>query len=387
LVYLDNAATTQKPIRVIEAEKNFYEASNANIHRGIHTLAEEATALYEKARELTAEFLNATKEEIVFTKNCTESINLVAYSWAREFLGPGGTILLSIMEHHANWVPWHELSKQHGWRIEYIDIDEQGLFDLERYKLQIASYKPKLVAITHQSNVLGTINPIEEMIQIGHDGKARVLVDAAQSVSHIQLDVKKLDVDFLTFSSHKMFGPTGVGVLYAKKGLLHQMKPFVMGGDMIKSVSKEEIVWNDLPWKFEAGTPNIAGVVAFGEAVRFVRSIGLQVIDDHSKRLTEYARERLRQMEGLVVYGPENSEDARGVISFNIHGVHAHDIASMLDEDGIAIRSGAHCAHPLMKRIGVDSTARASFSIYNDKSDVDALVEGLKRVNRMFKMS
>lgn len=392
LIYLDNAATTQKPKAVIEAEKKFYEESNANIHRGIHTLAEESTALYEKTRELTAEFLNASKDEIVFTKNCTESINLVAYSWAHAFLKEGDAILLSIMEHHANWVPWHELARQYGWRIEYVDIKDDGTLNLEDLKQKVEKSvkslksKIKLVAVTHQSNVLGTINPIDEIIKIAHEHKAKVLVDAAQSVSHIPIDMKKLDVDFLAFSAHKMFGPTGVGVLYAKKELLHQMPPFLMGGDMIKSVSKEEILWNDSPWKFEAGTPNTAGVIAFGEALRFISSLTLSLIDEHVKKLTTYALQELGKIEKLILYGPKDSKVSRGIMSFNLAGVHAHDVASILDEEGIAIRSGAHCAHPLMKRLGVDSTARASFSIYNDKNDVDRLVEGIKKVKKIFRV-
>lgn len=342
--------------------------------------------MYEKTRELTAEFLNAPKEEIIFTKNCTESINLVAYSWAREFLKSGDTILLSIMEHHANWVPWHTLAKEYGWNIEYVDITDDGIFAVGDYrrKMEEGKGKIKLVTITHQSNVLGTINPLEDIIRIAHEHKARVLVDAAQSVSHIALDVQKLDIDFLAFSAHKMFGPTGVGVLFGKKLHLHQMRPFLMGGDMIKSVSKEEIIWNDLPWKFEAGTPNIAGVVAFGEALRFIQSVGLQTIDEHSKKLTAYALEALRGIDGLTIFGPKDPEVGRGVMSFNVDSVHAHDVASVLDEEGVAIRSGAHCAHPLMKRLGVDSTARASFSIYNDRNDIDALAEGLKRVKKVF---
>ncbi len=388
LVYLDNAATTQKPKAVIDELVKYYSETNANIHRGIHTVAEEATLAYEKTREMVAEWLGSEKEEIIFTKNATESINLVAYSWAREHVREGDSILLSIMEHHANHVPWRVLALERNVNIEYIDITEEGRLDMGDFKSKIQNPKSKirLVAITHQSNILGTINPIREITNIAHEYKAKVIVDAAQSITHLPISVRRYDPDFLVFSAHKMLGPLGVGVLYAKKEYLRAMKPFLTGGDVIRSVTREKIVWNDTPWKFEAGTPDIASVVVFAQALRYLSSVGIATIHAHQQKLTEYALKEFAKLKGVSLYGPRDAKDRGGILSFNVTGVHPHDVASILDEEGIAVRSGAHCAGPLMQRLGVDATVRASWYVYNDKSDIDALMKGIEKVKKVFKV-
>ncbi len=385
LVYLDSASTSQKPRVVLEALQHYYTTMNANIHRGIHTMAEEATLAYESVREHVARFINArTSSEIIFTRNTTEAINLVAYSWGEHNLNEGDEIVVSILEHHSNFVPWQQLCKRKKAVFRVMPVDENGLIQpntLEKY----ITKKTKLVAITQMSNVLGTIIPLEPIIKAAHQNGAIVLVDGAQSVPHMGVDVQKLDCDFLAFSGHKMFGPTGVGVLYGKKALLEAMPPFLFGGDMIKEVHVAETTWNDIPWKFEAGTPNIADVIAFGKALEYFNDIGIENISRHEQHLLAYAREKLAMLPGIIFYGPQNHGMSGGILSFNIPTVHAHDVAAILNEEGIAIRAGHHCAQPLMEALKVAATARLSFYVYNDEADIDRTFEALKKVYNIFK--
>jgi cysteine desulfurase/selenocysteine lyase len=377
VVYLDSAATSQKPQSVIDAMDNYYSYQNANIHRGIHTLAEEATAAYEGGRSQVAAFVNANSDrEIVFTRNATESINLVAYSWGRTNLNPGDLILLTEMEHHSNLVPWQQLSAEKDIRLEFIRVTESGLLDLE-----VAG--PKLVGFTQMSNVLGTINPVMEMTRLAHQAGALVLVDGAQSVPHFPIDVQELDIDFLAFSAHKMCGPTGIGALYGKESHLEAMPPFLGGGDMIRKVHLRSYVPNDLPHKFEAGTPAIAQAVGFGEAVRYLEEIGMDAIHHHEQALAAYALERLEEVPGVRVYGPPAAQKG-GVISFSFEGVHPHDVAQILDTVGVAVRAGHHCAMPLHEKLGLPATTRASFYIYTSELEIDKLVEGLYKVKEIF---
>ena len=383
VVYLDSTATSQKPDAVIEAMDAFYRQSNANIHRGIHTLAEEATALYEEARGKIAKFINApSAKQIIYTRNATESINLVAYTWARANLKPGDIVVLTEMEHHSNLVPWHILKEERGIRLEFIPVTENGLLDLDAYR-SLLDQSPKLVAFTHMSNVLGTINPATEIIRLAHEFGAVTLVDGAQSVPHFAVDVQALDVDFLAFSAHKMVGPTGIGALYGKKKLLEEMPPFLGGGDMIKTVHLREFVPNSLPHKFEAGTPAIAEAVGFGAAVDYLTSIGMDAIAAHEHEITEYALERLEEVPGVKVFGP-GAQDKGGVASFTFDGVHPHDVAQILDQDGVAVRAGHHCAQPLHEKFGITATSRASFYLYNTKEEVDKLIEGIYKVKEIF---
>jgi len=384
LVYLDNAATTQKPRAVIDALVNFYEKHNANIHRGIHTLAEEATALYEGAREKTAAFLGLPDASgVVFTRNATEAINLVRYAWARDALKAGDEIVLTVMEHHSNFVPWIHLAKENGVVLRHVQLKPDGTLDLDHYR-SLLSPKTKLVTVAQVSNVLGTINPVREIADAAHAAGALVLVDGAQSVPHMPVRFADLGCDFLAFSAHKMLGPTGVGVLTARKELLESMEPFNTGGSMIREVRPDAATWNEVPWKFEGGTPNIADVVAFGAALDYLTRIGMAEIRAHEMALTGYALDRMRELPGLTVYGPPDPAARGGVISFNFGTVHPHDLAQVLDRDGIAVRAGHHCAQPLMRALGVFSTARASFYIHNDRDDVDALVEGLRKARDFF---
>jgi len=384
LVYLDNAATTQKPRQVLDALVNYYSRSNANIHRGIHALAEEATAAYEAARDRTARFLNAPSSRgIVFTRNATEAINLVANAWGRTRLAPGDEILLTEMEHHSNLVPWQLLAKATGARLQFIGITDDGHLKLEEYERKLTA-RTKLVGVTHMSNVLGTINPLERIIQQAHRHGAVVVVDAAQSAPQLRVDVQSLDCDFLALSSHKMLGPTGVGVLAAKEALLESMEPFLGGGEMIADVQLTSSTWNEIPWKFEAGTPNIADVIAFGAALDYLQQLGLDAIRAHEQDLLAYAVARLGEVEGLVLYGPRELQDRGGAVSFNLHGLHPHDVGTVLDQAGVAIRAGHHCAKPLMRRLGVAATARASFYIYNTREEVDRLVEALQVTKAFF---
>jgi cysteine desulfurase/selenocysteine lyase len=386
LVYLDNASTTQKPYSVINSITDFYSNYNSNIHRAVYQLAEEATELYEQSRKKIANFINVRPEEIIFTRNTTESINLIAHSWARSNLKKDDVITITEIEHHSNIVPWQILCQEIGTRLEYVGIDESGFLDVEYLIELISSRKVKLVSISHMSNVLGTIVPIERIIKTAHQYDIPVIVDGAQSVPHMPVDAKNLDCDFLVFSAHKMLGPTGVGVLYAKKELLEKMKPFMGGGDMIKEVFKFHTNYNEVPYKFEAGTPNIADVVGFGAAVDYLEKIGMENIRKHEIYLTEYALESMQSLKYITIYGPMDSKFRGGVISFNIADIHPHDLATIMNDHGIAIRSGHHCAQVLMQRLDVPATSRASFYIYNTKEEIDKFVNAIKEAGRIFKI-
>ena len=383
VIYLDSTATSQKPLQVIEAMNDYYRRSNANIHRGVHTLAEEATSLYEGARERIAKFVNAASaREIIYTRNTTESINLVAYSWARANLKAGDLVILTEMEHHSNLVPWHMLQMERGIELDFIPVTENGLLDLDAYK-SLLNRNPKLVSFTHMSNVLGTINPAGEIIKLAHAAGAVTLVDGAQSVPHLSVDVQALGADFYAFSAHKMCGPTGIGVLYGKSALLEAMPPFLGGGDMIKEVKLRSFRPNTLPHKFEAGTPAIAEAVGFGAAVDYLTSVGMNAIAAHEHEITEYALERLEEIPGVKLFGP-SAEHKGGVAAFTLQGVHPHDVAQILDQDGIAVRAGHHCAQPLHEKFGIPATSRASFYLYSTKEEVDQLVKGLYKVKEVF---
>jgi len=385
LVYLDNAATSQKPIAVIQAMDDFYRRSNANIHRGIHVLAEESTAMVESARQRVAHFINvADARQIIFTRNTSESINLVAYSWGRANLRSGDVVILTEMEHHSNLVPWHILAAERNVRLEFIPVNEQGLLDMDAY-LELLELKPRLVGFTHMSNVLGTINPAAEIIRLGHQAGAIVLVDGAQSVPHFPVDVQALDMDFLAFSSHKMCGPTGIGVLYGRKTLLEAMPPFLGGGDMIKRVKLRSFVPNELPYKFEAGTPAIAEAIGLGAAVDYLNQVGMQAVAEHEQEIVAYAMDRLEEVPGVRVFGPP-AEFRGGVASFTLANIHPHDVSQILDSDGVAIRAGHHCAMPLHEKYGLPATARASFYLYNTTEEVDKLIDGLYTVRKVFAM-
>ena len=384
LTYLDSTATSQKPLAVIEAMNDYYRHSNANIHRGVHTLAEEATALYESAREKIAKFINASSaREVIYTRNTTESINLVAYTWARANLKQGDLVILTEMEHHSNLVPWQMLQAERGIELDFITVTEEGLLDLENYK-SLLSRRPKLVSFTHMSNVLGTINPAAEIIRLGHEANAIVLVDGAQSAPHLKVDMQALDADFYAFSAHKMCGPTGIGALYGKAALLESMPPFLGGGDMIKEVKLRSFRANSLPHKFEAGTPAIAEAIGFGSAVDYLTKLGMDNIAEHEHQITEYALERLEEIPGVKLFGP-SADKKGGVAAFTLDGIHPHDVAQILDQDGIAVRAGHHCAQPLHEKFGIPATSRASFYLYNTKEEVDLLVNGIYKVKEIFK--
>jgi cysteine desulfurase/selenocysteine lyase len=385
LVYLDNAATTQKPRQVIDRLVHYYEHENANIHRGLHTLAEEATAAYEGSRVKAGRFINAEhpEEEIIFTRNTTESINLVANAWGRKFLKPDDEIVFSAMEHHSNLVPWQLIALATGAKIRFIEIDDTGHLIWDDVIAKIGE-RTKIVAITQMSNVLGTINPVREIAALAHRFGAVVLVDGAQSVPHMAVDVREMDCDFLAFSSHKMLGPTGVGVLYGKRDLLQAMDPFLGGGEMIKRVTYETSTYADLPHKFEAGTPNIGDVIAFGPAIDYLEDLGMDAVREHEIAITQYAIDRLRETEGVHVYGPTDAAEKGGAVTFNYRDLHPHDLSQVLDQHGIAIRAGHHCAQPLMRRLDAVATARASFYIYNREDEVDALIDGILDSDRIF---
>ena len=386
LVYLDSTASSQKPLAVIEAMSAYYETTHANVHRGVYEISEEATAKMEKARVKTARFINARQsKQVIFTRNTTESINLVAYSWGYANIKAGDVIVLTEMEHHSNLVPWQLLAQRTGARLEFVPVTDDGLLRLDVYE-QLLQQQPKLVAFAHMSNVLGTINPAQQMIAQAHAAGALVLLDAAQSVPHMPVDVQALDVDFLCFSAHKMLGPTGIGVLYGKRDLLEAMPPFMGGGDMIRTVGLRESTWNDLPWKFEAGTPAIAEAIGLGAAVDYLNALGMENVLQHEQRITAYAMERLQKVPGLTIYGPDATQRG-GVISFTLGDIHPHDLASILDQEvGVAIRAGHHCAQPLMERFGLSATARASFYVYTIESDVDTLVQGLRKALEIFSL-
>ena len=382
LVYLDSAATSQKPKHVIEAISNYYENYNSNVHRAVHKLSEEATDAYDGAHEKTASFVNASGyDEIAFTKNTTESLNIIANNFARN-LNPGDEILLTRIEHHSNIVPWLNAAKTRGANIRYAEIDDNGSLDVEQFKTLI-NQKTKVVSISHASNVLGTINPIREIAEIAHDKNAVISVDGAQSVPHFPVDVQKMGADFLSFSGHKMLGPTGIGVLYGRKELLEDMEPYSFGGDMISEVTYEKATWNDLPWKFEAGTPNIAGAVGLAAAIDYLNRIGMENVRKHDAELTEYATRRIMETGNVKIYGNVPAEKKVGVISFNVKDVHAHDVSTILDAEGVAVRGGYHCAMPLMKLLGVPGTVRASFYLYNTREDVDVLTEAMGKIKKI----
>jgi len=382
LVYLDSTATSQKPQVVLDAMDDYYRTTNANIHRGVYEMSEVATERYEKARARIARFIGAkSSREIIYTRNTTEAINLVAHSWGRSNLQKGDTVLLSKMEHHSNLVPWHILAAERDIKIRYLDVDAQGMLVLDDLYNQLQGVK--LVSITHMSNVLGTINPVEQVIAAAHEVGALVVMDAAQSVPHLPVNVQELDVDFLAFSGHKMCGPTGIGILYGKRKLLEEMPPFLGGGDMIRTVTLEGYTPNELPWKFEAGTPAIAEAIGLGAAVDYLSGIGMENIHQHEQELTQYSLQQMKDIPGLTIYGP----DARykgGVISFDIEGAHPHDIATILDSEGIAIRAGHHCCQPLMHHLNVPALARASFYLYTTRDDIDALVKSIRKVQAIF---
>jgi cysteine desulfurase/selenocysteine lyase len=381
LVYFDNAATTQKPTVVIEALKSYYEGYNANIHRGIHHLAEKATAAFEETRKTVRAFLNAkTTEEIIFTYGTTDSINLVANSYGQKFISEGDEILISTLEHHSNIVPWQMLCEGKGCILKIIPINDAGEIILEEYE-KLLSPKTKLVSVVHVSNALGTINPIKTIIDKAHAFGAKVLVDGAQACSHIDIDVQALDADFYALSAHKLFGPTGLGVLYGKKELLVTMPPYRGGGEMIKEVTFEKTTYADLPYKFEAGTPNIADVVAFKFALDYIQNLGKTNIAAHENELLAYATEKLGAIEGLTIIG--TAKEKVSVISFILEGIHPQDIGIILDQQGIAVRTGHHCTQPLMQRLGIPGTARASFSVYNTFEEIDALVAGILKVKKL----
>ncbi|GBL38130.1 probable cysteine desulfurase [Anaerolineaceae bacterium] len=383
LVYLDSAATSQKPDAVLSALDSYYRLHNANVHRGIHTLAEEATALYEGARRKVAAFINAASaREVIFTRNASEAINLVAHSWGRARLKVGDRLLLTEMEHHSNLVPWQMLSAERGLEIDIIPITADGLLDLAEAD-KLLALAPRLLAFTHMSNVLGTINPVAELCRRAHAAGAVVLVDGAQSVPHFAVDVQALGADFYVFSSHKMCGPTGIGVLWGREALLDAMPPFLGGGDMISSVQLREFTPAALPHKFEAGTPAIAEAAGLGAAVDYLQAVGIDSIHAYEAELTEYVLERLSEVPGLTLYGPP-AAGRGGVAAFTLKGVHAHDVAQVLDGSGVAVRAGMHCTMPLHARLGVSATARASFYLYNTAAEIDVLVAGLERVNNMF---
>lgn len=385
ITYLDSGATTQKPIQVIKAVEEYYEKYNANPHRGAYTLSMDATEMYENTRTKIANFINSkNREEIIFSKNASESLNLIAYSYGLDNLKKDDEVVLSIMEHHSNLVPWQYVTKKTGSKLNYMYINEEYEISDEEIESKITD-KTKIVGITHVSNVLGTINNIEKIIKYAHKKGAIVIVDSSQSIPHMKIDVQKLDCDFLVFSGHKMLSPLGIGVLYGKKELLNKMNPFLMGGDMIEYVYEQNTTFAALPNKFEAGTQNVGGVIGLGAAIDYIENVGYEKIAEIEEEVVSYAREKLSKLDYLSLYMTPNIENHSAVISFNIKGVHPHDVASILDTEGVCVRSGNHCAQPLLRSMGIDSTCRASFYFYNTKEDVDKLVLGLEKAYNMFK--
>lgn len=384
LVYLDNAATTQKPLKVLAAIKDYYENDNANVHRGVHTLAERATEKYEAAREKVRQFINAkSTKEVLFTRGTTTSINWVA-QFAGQILKTGDEIVISIMEHHSNIVPWQELAKKTGAILKFVYLKD-GQLDMDDLRKKITN-QTKFVSIAHVSNVLGTINPVEEITKIAHEHGAYMVVDGAQSTPHMAIDLQKMDVDFFAFSGHKMMGPTGIGVLYGKEELLNQFEPVEFGGEMIDFVYESHSTWTELPWKFEAGTPNIAGAIALGATIDYIQELGIDQIHQHEIELIDYLMPKLQEIEGLKIYGPKDNVKRGGLIAFNIEGLHPHDVATALDMEGVAVRAGHHCAQPLLNYLETPATARASFYLYNTKADCDKLVEALKKTKEFFNL-
>ena len=385
LIYLDNAATTQKPRTVIDSISNYYMNYNSNIHRAVHQLAEEATFAYEDVRLKVAKLINArSADEIIFTRNATESINLVAKCWAHQHLCKGNKVLITEIEHHSNIVPWQLVTGEVEASLDYLLVGDEGRIEIEDFKQKVHDPELKLVSISQMSNVLGTILPVKEMTKLAHEVNVPIMIDAAQSVPHMGVDVQDLDCDFMAFSAHKMLGPTGVGILYAKREILEEMPPFIGGGDMIKEVHKHNTSFNDLPYKFEAGTPNIADVIGFGAAIDYLNDLGFENIREHEMQITEYALERMNEILGITIYGPHNINERGAVISFNLGDIHPHDLATILNDFGIAMRSGHHCAQVLMERLDVSATSRVSFYVYNSKDEVNILIEALQSARRLF---
>ncbi len=385
LAFLDSAASSQKPIAVLDAMDHFMRTSYANIHRGAYTLSEDATRAYERARKNVAKFINArSAREVIYTRNTTESINLVARTWADANLRPGDVILLTEMEHHSNIVPWQLAAQRTGAQVVYAPITDEGELDLAAFDALLEEHRPRLVAITHMSNVLGTLPPLGDIIPKAHAVGALVLVDGAQGAPHLPVDVRALDCDFYAFSAHKMLGPSGIGILWGRAELLEEMPPFMGGGDMIREVTTDGSTWNDLPWKFEAGTPAITEAVGLGAAVDYLRQLGMERVHAHERAITAYALERLRGIDGLTIYGPPSAERRGGVISFTLGDIRPHDLATLLDREGVAVRAGHHCAQPLMRWLNVAATARASFYVYTTSGEVDALADALERARAVF---
>ncbi|MBG9547360.1 cysteine desulfurase [Cytobacillus firmus] len=384
LVYLDSAATSQKPVPVIEAIDKYYREYNSNVHRGVHTLGTRATDGYEGAREKVRKFINAkSTEEVIFTRGTTTSINTVAASYGRANLSEGDEIVISYMEHHSNIIPWQQVAKQTGATLKYLPLQEDGTISLEDVRATVTA-DTKIVSIMQVSNVLGVMNPIKEIAKIAHENGAIMVVDGAQSAPHMKIDVQDLNCDFLAFSGHKMCGPTGIGVLYGKKNLLEKMEPVEFGGEMIDFVGLYESTWKELPWKFEGGTPIIAGAIGLGAAIDFLEQIGLEEIEAYEHKLAAYAMEKMSAIDGMTIYGPKEASKRAGLVTFNIDDVHPHDVATVLDAEGIAVRAGHHCAQPLMKWLKVSATARASFYLYNTEEDIDKLVSGLVKTKEYF---
>ena len=383
LVYFDNAASSQKPESVIRTMDDYYRRYNANVHRGVHTLSEEATAAFETAREKVAKFIHApSARQVIFTRGTTESINLVAYTWGRANLGAGDEVLITEMEHHANIVPWQIMQEQLGFTLRYVPITDHGLLDLEKLP-DLLTERTKLFCFMHASNVVGTVNPVQELVAAARAVGAKVLIDGAQSVPHMPVDVQALDADFFVFSGHKMCGPTGIGVLYGKRDLLEAMPPFMGGGDMIREVKMSGSKWNSVPYKFEAGTPAIAEAIGLGAAVDYLQHVGMEWIRAHEREITRYAYERMAEVEGLRILGPA-PEQRGGLVAFTLEGVHPHDVSAILDRSGVAVRAGHHCAQPLHDRLGIHASARASFYLYNTIEEVDVLVEALHQAQEVF---
>jgi cysteine desulfurase/selenocysteine lyase len=385
LVYFDNAATTQKPLSVIDAIRDYYMNYNSNIHRAVHQMAEEATHAYETTRQKVARFINSrSTDEIIFTRNATEAINLVSHSWGQDNIRRDDRIVITELEHHSNIVPWQVLCNQTRASLDYIEVDDGGCLDMDSYEKTLRNRKTRLISISEVSNVLGTIVPIREIVKKAHAKDIPVLVDAAQSVPHMPVDVQVTDCDFMVFSAHKMLGPTGVGILYVKKEILEELQPFISGGDMIKEVHKYETIYNDLPYKFEAGTPNIADVIGFGAAMDYLNRLGMDKVRDHEIELTKYAMDAMKDIRGMTLYGPLDAKNKGGVISFNLGDIHPHDLATILNDHGIAIRSGHHCAQVLMEKFDLSAMSRASFYIYNTIEEVDKFINALNDARRLF---
>lgn len=384
LVYLDSAATSQKPIQVIEAMRKYYELDNSNVHRGVHTLGNRATDLYEGAREKVRKFINANStKEVIFTRGTTTSLNTVAGGYARQTLQEGDEIVISYMEHHSNIIPWQQVAKEKGAVLKYLDLEADGTISLDTVRKTITP-KTKIVSVMMVSNVLGTINPVKEIAKIAHENGAIMVVDGAQAAPHMKIDVQDIDCDFLAFSGHKMCGPTGIGVLYGKQAILENMEPVEFGGEMIDFVGLYESTWKELPWKFEGGTPIIASAIGLGAAIDFLTELGLENIEAYEHKLVAYAMDQMETIDGLTIYGPRDANKRCGLVTFNLDDVHPHDVATVLDMNGIAVRAGHHCAQPLMKWLQVTATARASFYMYNDEADIDALVAGLRAAKEYF---